>query len=202
MRKWESVLVCVLLLIATANVVERGKALDNPFPVYGYVKDSDGNAVGGAEVVVKDLSKATQISVYTESDGYYQADLYDLQNCENGDTIEVYCSYNGEEDNEVFTLDETDLSKEVNLFLVGKPGIKTNNASNIASSTAKLNGELTDLGGINETCQVWFQYGTSTSYGYTTTKTTLSSLGSFSKTITGLKPDTTCLLYTSPSPRD
>ena len=191
MRKWKSILVCVLLLTATAGVVRIGKALDEPFPVYGYVKDSDGNAVSGAEVVVKDVSKSTQISVYTESNGYYQADLFDLQNCEDGDIIEVYCSYDNEDDSETFTLDVSQLSKEINLFLVGMPGVTTRNATSITSSSAKLNGELTDLGGINETCQVWFQYGKTTSYGYITTKITLSSLTNFSKTITGLKPDTT-----------
>jgi len=180
----------MLLLLGMASMVEKGNSLDQPFPVYGYIKDSDGNAIpGGITVTVKDNSKSTQISVTTESNGYYQADLFNLPNCENGDIIEIYCSYNGEDNSKTFTLDVSDTSKNVSFSLVGKPDVSTNAASDVSSSSAKLNGKLNDL--KDTTCQVWFEYGKTTSYGHTTAKKTKTSPTTFSATISGLQPDTT-----------
>jgi len=190
MKKIKSLLVVMLLLLSVASIVENSNSLDQPFPVYGYIKDSDGNAIpGGVTVTVKDNTKSTQISVTTQSNGYYQADLFNLQNCENGDTIEIYCSYSGEDNSKTFTLDVSQTSKNVSFSLVGKPDVSTNAASNVGSSSAKLNGELNDL--KDTTCQVWFEYGKTTSYGSTTSKKTKTATGAFSATISGLQPDTT-----------
>ena len=190
MKKIRSLLIVMLLLLSVASIVENGRSLDQPFPVYGYIKDSDGNAVpGGVTVLVKDNSKSTQISVATESNGYYQADLFNLPNCESGDTIEIYCSYGGEDNSKTFTLDVSQTSKNVSFSLVGKPDVTTNAATNVGSSSAKLNGELNDL--KDATCQVWFEYGKTTSYGHTTSKSTKSTPTTFSASISGLQPDTT-----------
>lgn len=71
---------------------------------------------------------------------------------------------------------------------VAKPQNTTSPATNIASTSATLNGTLDSTGG--EECQVWFEYGQSSSYGYSTNKETRSSTGQFTRDISELKPDT------------
>jgi hypothetical protein len=72
---------------------------------------------------------------------------------------------------------------------IDTPEVTTKSASSVTTTSATLNGNLDDTGG--ETCQVWFEYGTTTPYGYSTPKQSKSSTGSFSKGISGLKDDTT-----------
>lgn len=190
MKKVKSLFVVILMLMSMASVLKSGNALDQPFPVYGYIKDSQGNPVSGATVIVRDVSKSTQISVTTMQNGYYQADLFNLPNCENGDTIKVSCSYNNEENSKSFVLNIQQTSKNISFSLIGNPSVSTLNAYDITSYTAVLEGELTDLGG-DSSCQVWFQYGTSPSYGFSTTKINLNSPGTFTRSISNLKPDKT-----------
>ncbi len=190
-KKIKSLFVGLLILFTTIEVIDRGKALDQPFPVYGYIKNSDGEPLpAGVSVIIKDVDKSTQISVSTQQNGYYQANLYNLPNCEDGDTITVYCSYNGEENSKSFILDVSQPSKNISFSLIGSPSIITLDAENVTSYSAVLRGELTDLGG-DDSCKVWFKYGETASYGYTTQKLTLYEEGIFSIAITNLKPDTT-----------
>ena len=69
------------------------------------------------------------------------------------------------------------------------PQVTTNNASNITSTSAQLNGNLDSIG--NLICQVWFECGKTTSYGISTTKQSKSSVGPFNDTIISLDPNTT-----------
>jgi parallel beta-helix repeat protein len=69
------------------------------------------------------------------------------------------------------------------------PQVTTEGASSVTTSSAVLTGNLDSTGG--ETCQVWFDYGTSTSYGSSTSKLSVSSTGPFTTVISGLNPDTT-----------
>ena len=180
-----------MLLASITGMIMESRALDQPFPVYGYIKDSDGDALpAGVSVVVKDITKGTQITVATQAGGYYQADLFNLENCEDGDSIEVSCSYNNEENSKVFTLNVAETSKNISFNLIGSPSVSTKDATNIAGTSAKLNGQLTDLGGASS-CEVWFEYGKTTSYGHSTSHVTKTSPASFSATISSLKPDTT-----------
>ncbi|HHO57515.1 MAG TPA: carboxypeptidase regulatory-like domain-containing protein, partial [Thermoplasmatales archaeon] len=150
MRKIECVLVAIMLLASITGMIMESRALDQPFPVYGYIKDSDGDALpAGVSVVVKDITKGTQITVATQAGGYYQADLFNLENCEDGDSIEVSCSYNNEENSKVFTLNVAETSKNISFNLIGSPSVSTKAATNIAGTSAKLNGQLTDLGGAS-----------------------------------------------------
>lgn len=187
----------MLLLIAMANVMEFGKAQGGSLPsIWGFVVDSSGNDVPeGVEVIIRDLTKNTNmitLTVYDDNTGrncYYQADLSNLENCEDGDTIEVYCSYQNEDNSITFTLDAQLMSIAVNLSLVGNPHVLTLDETDVTSSSAKLHGDLIYL---NDTsCQVWFEYGETASYGYSTTKRTFNSPTTFSTSISGLKPDTT-----------
>ena len=190
MRKIKSMLVVLLLIVSGIGIIKT-KALDQPFPVYGYIKDSDGNPLpSGVKVIIRDLTKSTQMAVYTSKNGYYQADLYNLPDCEDGDLIEVYCSYGNEVNSKSFVLDVTQPSKNVSFSLIGPPSIQTINATSITSNSAILMANLTDLGG-DTSCQVWFEYGETTSYGKTSSKKTVYSTGTISISITNLKPDTT-----------
>ena len=186
MKKIMVLLVVGMLAVLPAQIT----GLSQPFPVYGYIKDSDGNAVANAAVYVRDVSKSTYIVVYTDSRGYYQANLYDLENCENGDTINVSCSYNNEINYVIFVLDVTETSKNISFNLIAPPSIHDNGAYDITSSSAKIDVGIDDLGG-DSYCKVWVEYGTTTSYGSVTAKQTVYSPSTISFTLNGLKPDKT-----------
>jgi len=70
------------------------------------------------------------------------------------------------------------------------PTVSTNGASGITSTTATLNGNLIDMGRASS-CEVWFEWGTTTSYGYETTHQTKITTGTFSADISGLSTSTT-----------
>ena len=69
------------------------------------------------------------------------------------------------------------------------PQVTTNNESGVTPNSAQLNGNLDSTGGLS--CEVWFEYGETTSYGTSTTKQSKSSTGSFSQAIGSLDPNTT-----------
>jgi len=71
---------------------------------------------------------------------------------------------------------------------VTKPHVSTDSATDIGETSATLKGFLDSTGG--EECQVWFEYGVTTSYGHSTPKQTLNTAGPFSAHISGLKPNT------------
>lgn len=193
MKKIQSVIIAILLLASLIPVLRSSNALDQSFPVYGTLRDADGNPLpADVTMMVKDLSRSTQMTVTTNSDGYYQADLSALANCEDGDTIQVSCSHNQEENSKSFSLDVSDPSKNISFYLIGAPEVATNDATNEGSSSATLHGTLNDLNDPETgSCQVWFQYGKSQSYGRSTNKVSKYSPGSFSTSATGLDPDTT-----------
>ena len=70
------------------------------------------------------------------------------------------------------------------------PQIQTNPATNIQNNSATLNASVSYLGGYGS-ITVYFQWGTSTSYGYQTPSTTQGYAGSSSQSISGLTPYTT-----------
>jgi len=70
------------------------------------------------------------------------------------------------------------------------PRIQTNSATNIQNTSVILNGNLTDLGGYG-TVNVWFQWGTNTSYGNSTNYITKNYTGNFSQQIFNLSPNQT-----------
>ena len=71
------------------------------------------------------------------------------------------------------------------------PSVTTQDAENVESTTATLKGYLDDPGIPKDSCQVWFQWGTTTSYGHETSKTWQSAAGTFSVDISNLSPGTT-----------
>lgn len=71
------------------------------------------------------------------------------------------------------------------------PSVTTVGYDDVGQTTATLNGNLTDLGGEDYECEVWFEYGETTLYGSSTTHQDMSSTGSFSDGISGLSAGTT-----------
>lgn len=62
------------------------------------------------------------------------------------------------------------------------PTVMTSAATGTSCNSTTLNGNLGNMGGASS-CQVWFQYGLSTSYGSTTTQQSKTSTGSFSSVV-------------------
>ncbi len=77
------------------------------------------------------------------------------------------------------------------------PQVTTNVATSVTTISATLNGNLDSTGApVKEhsgsiTCQLWFEYGKTASYGYSTPKQSKSSAGSFSASVSSLDDDTT-----------
>ena len=77
------------------------------------------------------------------------------------------------------------------------PQVTTNAATSVTATSATLNANLVSTGApVKEhpgyiSCEVWFEWGETTSYGYSTSKQSKSSTGYFSASITGLKPGKT-----------
>jgi tripartite motif-containing protein 71 len=69
------------------------------------------------------------------------------------------------------------------------PTLTTTSTSSITGSTATLNGNITAIGGATPTVR-GFQYGTTTSYGTTTTENGSFSTGAYTSDITGLTCNT------------
>jgi len=67
------------------------------------------------------------------------------------------------------------------------PQVTTEGVSSITTSSATLTGNLDSTGALD--CQVWFEYGITTSYGSSTSKLSKSSTGPFSAVISSLNPD-------------
>jgi len=71
----------------------------------------------------------------------------------------------------------------------GSLSVTTGSATDISATSATLNGALTCLGGASSV-SVYFQYGTTTSYGSTTPMQSRSAASNFSAGISGLAPST------------
>jgi hypothetical protein len=74
--------------------------------------------------------------------------------------------------------------------IITSPSVSTSSATNVGSNQATLNGELSSMGGASS-CTVYFEYGTTTTYGSTTSPQSMGSTGSFSQSVSSLSPGTT-----------
>jgi len=66
------------------------------------------------------------------------------------------------------------------------PSISTLAATSVGTSTAQINGELISLAG-EDSAYVWFKWGETESYGNETASSTMSSIGTFNASLSGLE---------------
>ncbi len=82
------------------------------------------------------------------------------------------------------------MTVNINTVQTGGVTIQTNSATNVSNYQATLNGNLA-VPYFGSSNYVYFQYGTTTSYGTQTNQQSLSNSGSFSRNIAGLSAGTT-----------
>lgn len=70
------------------------------------------------------------------------------------------------------------------------PLVTTNDATDVTTTLATLNGTLDDLG-LASSVEVYFEWGTTTAYGSETPVQTMDTTGPFNADLTGLAPGTT-----------
>ena len=86
------------LVISILLVSGSGTAATNPKSVRGYVWDSVGNLVNGADVTVNIMQGAvirSTLTDVTDSAGFYSV-LFPADQWDVGDTIEVFASFSGD----------------------------------------------------------------------------------------------------------
>jgi hypothetical protein len=76
------------------------------------------------------------------------------------------------------------------VIAAGSLGVTTNAANNITPNSMTLNGTLADMGNASS-ATVWFDWGTTTSYGNSTVPQVLNSPGAFSADLSSLNSSTT-----------
>ena len=102
-------------------------------------------------------------------------------------TFRITCYNNNDSatDSVTIRVDEDDFDNDDE----NEPEVATRNATNISTTSATLNGRVD---GNSSSARAWFEYGTSTYFGYTTTKNSYgSSSRNFSRNISGLMQNTT-----------
>ena len=104
-------------------------------------------------------------------------------NLPNTTTYSITCSNSGGQQ----TYDSVTINVN-NQQIYTQSSITTNNATNITTSSATLNGTV---GGNSFYSTAWFEYGTNTNLGYTTSQNSYNSVFSnYSSPISGLLPNT------------
>jgi len=91
-----------------------------------------------------------------------------------GASAEISFNHTGSGASEVFTIEE-----------ITGPTVLTSSATNVATSTVQLNGNLVSLGGASS-ADVWFQWGETDSYGSETASSTKDATGTFSVNLSDL----------------
>jgi len=86
--------------------------------------------------------------------------------------------------------DNEDQGYKETIKIVSNPLVITTDATDIKTTQASLNGDLTDLGGAS-TVNVWFEWGLTTSYGNITALQQKSAIGNFTAALSGLTNNTT-----------
>ena len=150
----------------------------------GYVRDTYGTGIDDATVTILETgSHRTTMSngLYYWSEGTIDPDPYTIRAEKTGyETVTVTKIVNPGANSLNFELTQ----------IVNPPTVSTMSALNVEDDHATLRGSLSNMGGAPQ-CDVWFQYGTTTNYGQSTTPQTVYSTGNFQRVINGLNPSTT-----------
>jgi hypothetical protein len=192
---WKRALYFVLALLLAPSLITGGMlsavlADDGPptppHRFYGTVTCAGQPVVGATVRAYVDGNPAE--STTTDSEGRYGYDPVFLVTGTTGQ--EVTFTVGGVPAAESATYQSGGLTN-LDLTIAGTPPtVTTGTATSVTQTSATLNGNLTNLGTASSV-QVYFEWGTSTSYGNTTTPQTKTSTGSFSATVSGLNCGTT-----------
>ncbi len=111
------------------------KGPQQPHVIYGYVYDENGNPLANAPVVITNAATGDNVTVYTDSNGFYQYNLANLPNgCSDGDLIYVNATNtsSGNKGSNSTYVDTTTPSqqvdvyiKEINFFVLAVPLVIT-----------------------------------------------------------------------------
>jgi hypothetical protein len=154
--------------------------------VGAYCKDSN---TGAAYVFVRSGSNWSQQVKLTASDaasGDYFGDSVSVSS----DTAVVGAMYKDSAKGAAYIYKSTIRIIPTFTLILMPPVVSTSAATNVNGNSATLNGNLTSLGTAT-TANVSFEYGTTASYGSTTTAHAMTAVGSYSADIAGLIPGTT-----------
>src|SRR3989344_6593969 len=149
------------------SVTLQGSGYDNS----GYSINYNWSCVGGT-LSSSSIAQPTYTPPYVSGQGTYTCTLTVTNNYgnSNSDIVTIYVNYNNQQ--------------------VGGINAQTNSATNVSNYQATLNGYF-GAPYLNASANVWFQWGTTTSYGNNTNQQSLYNSGSCSQNITGLLQNTT-----------
>ena len=158
-----------------------------PHQFYGMVTVDGSSASQGTAVAVH-VSGASAATTTVDSQGRYGYSEVVSVSGSGGAAVTFYVG--GTQANETTTLQSGEVTRQNLTVTTGTLAVSTSSATSVATTTATLNGNLTDLGG-ESSATVSFQYGTTASYGSTASAGTKSATGTFNAAITGLSASTT-----------
>jgi len=149
------------------SITLQGSGYDNTGSSINY----HWSCVGGT-LSSSNIAQPTYNPPYTSGQGTYtcQLTVTNTYGYSNSDSCIVYVNYNQQQ--------------------TGGANAQTNSATNVSNYQATLNGYF-GAPYLNASANVWFQWGSSTSYGNNTLQQSLYNSGSFSQNITGLSANTT-----------
>jgi len=158
-----------------------------PHQFYGTVTVNGAAATPGATVAAY-LNGALNASTTVDSQGRYGYSPIFTLTGSGGETVTFFVG--GTQAGQTYTFAAGGITRLDLTVTTTTLSVSTNPATSIGSSTATLNGNLTNMGGFTSV-NVSFQYGTTLSYGSTTPTQARTTTGAFTAALTGLTPSTT-----------
>ncbi|MEF8873612.1 MAG: M14 family zinc carboxypeptidase [Candidatus Thermoplasmatota archaeon] len=161
-----------------------------PYLLFGNVEDDMGNPVTNAEVEVESQVTGENLTIDTDSNGYYEFNFGNL--VENGynvtDDFTVGVTQDpGSQVN--FSVDDT-WGKRIDLQSSPATSVRTTGAFQITADSAELTGNVT-LAGVNSV-DAYFEYRIEGDPNWQTTASqNITANGEYSQVVDGLNPNTT-----------
>ena len=199
MRKVTIFTIAAFLLVLCAMPVYADGVPSLPHAFYGNVTINGAPALAGTTVEARGEGVRTGLAgnpvVTTEVGKYGSATSPALDLIVQGDIVDgaiITFHVNGVSTGQTAAWhsgETTELDLAVTI-ITEPPTVTTNAATGIGTTTATLNGSLTNLGSA-PSAGVSFEWGTSTSYDNETTPQTMTATGEFSASLSGLSSGTT-----------
>jgi|GEM_PF-1792460 len=151
-----------------------------------------GTAIAGAGTLFINSSPAdaSVFIVDQDTENYFYRGQTPLKVNLNSGNREIKITKTGFQDYLAEVVIEDGKATEISALLLYSPSVSSIEASNVSADTAQLNGNLLDMGG-DLSCETWFEWGDSPSFGNISSYQEMISTGSFSAVIDNLSPGTT-----------